>query len=162
MSEPGGCAPTGVARPRPFWQARYYDFNVWGEGKFVEKLRYIHRNPVARGLVARPADWARSSFRHYVGGDSGVVEIESQWTARIRERAGIFPTLRVRPPAEKPRPTELGRATLKSGARRDRWDHPLCRRKRDKDGAPTMRLSSKGWELSYPPPHLGISRTYVT
>ena len=28
-----------------FWQARYYDFNVWSEGKFVEKLRYIHRNP---------------------------------------------------------------------------------------------------------------------
>jgi putative transposase len=21
----------------PFWQARYYDFNVWGERKFVEK-----------------------------------------------------------------------------------------------------------------------------
>ena len=30
----------------PFWQARYYDFNVWSEHKFVEKLRYIHRNPV--------------------------------------------------------------------------------------------------------------------
>src|SRR5258707_1319146 len=35
----------------PFWQARYYDFNVWSERKFVEKLRYIHRNPVERGLV---------------------------------------------------------------------------------------------------------------
>jgi len=42
----------------PFWQARYYDFNVWSEHKFVEKLRYIHRNPVTRGLVARPEDWA--------------------------------------------------------------------------------------------------------
>jgi putative transposase len=29
----------------PFWQARYYDFNVWSQRKFVEKLRYIHRNP---------------------------------------------------------------------------------------------------------------------
>jgi putative transposase len=35
----------------PFWPARYYDFNVWSECKFVEKLRYIHRNPVNRGLV---------------------------------------------------------------------------------------------------------------
>ena len=35
----------------PFWQARYYDVNVWSEHKFVEKLRYIHRNPVTRGLV---------------------------------------------------------------------------------------------------------------
>jgi putative transposase len=45
-----------------FWQARYYDFNIWSERKFVEKLRYIHRNPVKRGLVARPEDWAWSSF----------------------------------------------------------------------------------------------------
>jgi putative transposase len=45
-----------------FWQERYYDFNVWSERKFVEKLRYIHRNPVERGLVSRPEDWAWSSF----------------------------------------------------------------------------------------------------
>ena len=36
----------------PFWQARYYDFNVWSGKKCVEKLRYMHRNPVVRGLVA--------------------------------------------------------------------------------------------------------------
>ncbi len=92
--------------PDPFWQARYYYFNVWGERKLVEKLRYIHRNPVTRGLVARPEDWPWSSFRHYLTGESGPVEIESQWTARKRERAGILPTIRVRPPAENPRPSE--------------------------------------------------------
>ena len=43
--------------PEPFWQPRYYDFNVITQHKFVEKLRYIHRNPVARGLVERPEDW---------------------------------------------------------------------------------------------------------
>jgi putative transposase len=42
----------------PFWQTRYYDFNVWSEDKRVEKLRYMHRNPVVRGLVARPEEWA--------------------------------------------------------------------------------------------------------
>ena len=73
----------------PFWEARYYDFNVWSEKKFVEKLRYIHRNPVQRGLVARPEDWRWSSFRHYATSERGVVEIESQWTARRRERVGI-------------------------------------------------------------------------
>ena len=83
----------------PFWQARYYDFNVWSEHKFVEKLRYIHRNPVTRGLVAHPEDWVWSSFRHYLNGDVGRVEIESQWTARRREQAGIFPTVRKRPAA---------------------------------------------------------------
>jgi putative transposase len=78
----------------PFWLERYYDFNVWSEHKFVEKLRYIHRNPVTRGLVERPEDWVWSSFLHYANGEVGRVEIESQWTARRRERAGIFPTVR--------------------------------------------------------------------
>jgi putative transposase len=101
----------GVARTlalraaEPFWLERYYDFNVWSEKKFVEKLRYIHRNPVTRGLVERPEDWPWSSFRHYLTGERGVVEIESQWTARLRERHGLFPTLRVRS-QENPRPSE--------------------------------------------------------
>jgi putative transposase len=106
-----------------FWQARYYDFNVWSERKFVEKLRYLHRNPVNRGLVARPEDWPWSSFPHYATGELGVLEIESQWTARRREQAGIFPFLKVRPPAENPRPkpalseverAKLGRGTLEN------------------------------------------------
>ena len=29
------------------------------------KLRYLHRNPVKRGLVKEPGDWKWSSFRHY-------------------------------------------------------------------------------------------------
>jgi putative transposase len=34
-----------------FWQKRYYDRNLREEREFREKLRYIHRNPVKRGLV---------------------------------------------------------------------------------------------------------------
>jgi putative transposase len=75
----------------PFWQPRYYDFNVWSDAKRVEKLRYIHRNPVKRGLVERPEDWRWSSFTHYATGVEGIVEIESQWTARRRERMGVVP-----------------------------------------------------------------------
>jgi putative transposase len=69
---------------RPFWQARYYDFLVHNEEKRVEKLRYMHRNPVVRGLVANPEDWASSSFLHYATGVEGRVEIESQWSAMRR------------------------------------------------------------------------------
>lgn len=75
----------------PLWLPRYYDFNVWSEAKRIDKLRYIHRNPVARGLVQRPEDWPWSSFRHYVSGMEGIVQIESQWTARKREQAGVVP-----------------------------------------------------------------------
>ena len=73
------------SKERPFWQARYYDFNVFPQRKHVEKLKYMHRNPVRRGLVAKPEDWPWSSFRHYTTGNPGTVEIESEWTAQARE-----------------------------------------------------------------------------
>ena len=36
--------------PMPVWQPRFYDFNIWMEHKRVEKLRYMRRNPVKRGV----------------------------------------------------------------------------------------------------------------
>jgi putative transposase len=86
----------------PFWLPRYYDFNVWSEDKRVDKLRYIHRNPVQRGLVPRPEDWPWSSFRHYASGVDGAVEIESQWTARTREQLLIEPS--ILPQSQNPHP----------------------------------------------------------
>jgi hypothetical protein len=47
--------------------------------------RTTGRNPVKRGLVKEPGDWNWSSFRHYAYREMGVVEIESEWTARDRE-----------------------------------------------------------------------------
>jgi len=79
---------------RPLWQS--IDFNVWTERKRVEKLRYLHRNPVNRGLVISPEDWAWGSFRHYVTGEDGPVEIESHWMARKREKLGVVPKVRLR------------------------------------------------------------------
>ena len=70
-----------------FWQKRYYDFNVRDHEQFVEKLHYIHGNPVKRELCERPEDWAWSSFLHHATGREGRIEIESEWTARKRERA---------------------------------------------------------------------------
>jgi putative transposase len=81
---------------RPFWQVRYYDFNVFTEEKRVEKLRYMHRNPVVRGLVEKPEDWPWSSFRHYVSGIVGTVEIESEWTGWRREHGGTLPGPKIR------------------------------------------------------------------
>jgi putative transposase len=47
------------------WEPRYYDFNVFTNRKRIEKLRYIHRNPVTRGLVAEPGEWQWSSYQAY-------------------------------------------------------------------------------------------------
>ena len=71
----------------PFWQRRFYDFNVWSERKRIEKLRYIHRNPVKRGLVERPEQWKWSSFRAYAFGEPGIVKVNAQeWLLQARRR----------------------------------------------------------------------------
>ena len=74
------------AGQKQFWQRRYYDFNVHSSEKRTEKIKYIHRNPVIRGLVSKPEDYRWSSFTHYATGESGPIEIESEWTASKRER----------------------------------------------------------------------------
>jgi putative transposase len=71
------------------WQRRFYDFNVWTEHKRIEKLRYMHRNPVKRGLVIHPEQWAWSSFRNYAFGEAGPVRIND---CQVLE-------LKIRPPA---------------------------------------------------------------
>ena len=59
-----------------FWQARFYDFNVWSANKRKEKLEYMHRNPILRGLVAHPKDWPWSSWSFYANGEQGLVPID--------------------------------------------------------------------------------------
>ena len=67
-------------RPRAFWQARFYDFNVWTTKKRIEKLRYMHRNPVKRGLVDTPEQWRWSSYRFYLLDEPRPVRIKVGWT----------------------------------------------------------------------------------
>jgi len=77
-----------VGHPQNFWMKRFYDFNVWSQRKEVEKLRYMHRNPVVRGLVQRPEDWLWSSFRAYASGEVGLVRVNdwSWWEEKIRTK----------------------------------------------------------------------------
>lgn len=105
----------------PFWHTRYYDYNVRSSKKRVEKLRYLHRNPVVRGLVEKPEEWEWSSFRHYMTGAEGVVEIESEWTGLKRERAGV-------------------RFILKPGESGPRLSRPtLSPKEGEEDGAPASK-----------------------
>jgi putative transposase len=67
------------------WQKRFYDFNVWSERKRIEKLRYMHRNPVKRGLVEQPDQWKWSSFRAYFYGERGMVRVNyREWPLEIK------------------------------------------------------------------------------
>jgi hypothetical protein len=51
---------------------------LWAKDYSDRELRYIHGNPVRRGLVKNSEDWQCRSYRHYLTGEVGVVEIESQ------------------------------------------------------------------------------------
>jgi putative transposase len=64
------------ALPRQFRQRRFHDFNVWSHKKKIEKLKYMHFNPVMRGLVCDPKDWPWSSYSHYAMGKEGLVRID--------------------------------------------------------------------------------------
>ncbi len=55
--------------------------------KRMEKLRYMHRNPVKRGLVLEPQQWPWSSFRHYADGEHyGPVRVNEPQKAELRVR----------------------------------------------------------------------------
>ena len=90
--------------PQHLWQARFYDFNVWSERKRVEKLGYMHRNPVKRGLVLAPEQWRWSSFRSYFCGEPGLVRInglrgpndDAAWESCLNRSSGHSPTPRSR------------------------------------------------------------------
>src|SRR5215472_5065841 len=76
-------APVELGR---IWQPRFYDFVVFSEKKRVEKLRYIHRNPVKRGLVLEPEQWIWSSFRYYAYGEPGIVAVNEPQRAELQVR----------------------------------------------------------------------------
>jgi putative transposase len=64
------------ALPVRFWQRRFYDFNVWSLKKRVEKLHYMHMNPLKKKLVAHPRDWPWSSFSFYSKQIHGLIRID--------------------------------------------------------------------------------------
>jgi putative transposase len=59
---------------------------VFSEKKRVEKIRYMHRNPVVRGLVLEPEEWAWSSFRHYAYQERGTVMVNEMERSELRVR----------------------------------------------------------------------------
>ncbi len=62
---------------RLFWERRFHDFNVWSREKKIEKLKYMHRNPVKRGLVRDVKDWPWSSYSFYAGEEAVLLRIDT-------------------------------------------------------------------------------------
>lgn len=68
------------------WQRRFYDFALCTKDKRVEKLRYIHRNPVKRGLVLEPEQWEWSSIVTMPSERKGRVLVNEAQMAPMRVR----------------------------------------------------------------------------
>ncbi len=54
-----------IPRSDPFWQRKFYDFPIESREKLLEKLHYIHDNPVRAELAGQQSDWKWSSSRWY-------------------------------------------------------------------------------------------------
>jgi hypothetical protein len=57
-----------------FWQEGSHPQLIQNETVMIQKIEYIHNNPVVRDYVDKPADWRYSSARNYLGLD-GLLDI---------------------------------------------------------------------------------------
>ncbi|MCW8131990.1 MAG: transposase [Planctomycetota bacterium] len=57
-----------IENPKAIWQAGYYAFRIYSKEKAIQKLEYMHRNPVRAGLADTPEDWPWSSAQFYENG----------------------------------------------------------------------------------------------
>jgi REP-associated tyrosine transposase len=58
------------------WQRRLYAMNIWSDRKRLEKLNYMHNNPVKRGLAKQPGEWVWSSGKYYYLGDDSALAMD--------------------------------------------------------------------------------------
>ena len=66
-------------RPHQFWQEGSHPQQIQSEEMMVQKIEYIHNNPVRRGYVAEPQHWRNSSASNYAG-TGGLIEVTTEWS----------------------------------------------------------------------------------
>ena len=58
------------------WQKEFSAIDLWSHKFVLQKLNYIHMNPVRAGLCKHPAEWKWSSYGAYLKHEPGSVPIE--------------------------------------------------------------------------------------
>ena len=58
------------------WQEGYHPELLKSDKWFLQKLEYIHYNPVKSGFVERPEHWKYSSARNYILGDHSLIKLD--------------------------------------------------------------------------------------
>ena len=60
------------------WQEGSHPEEIYSEAMLLQKIEYIHNNPVRRGYVDEPTQWRYSSARNYEGKE-GLLEVKTDW-----------------------------------------------------------------------------------
>jgi REP element-mobilizing transposase RayT len=60
------------------WQEGNHPVEISGDPMMLQKLEYMHNNPVKRGYVDDPVHWRYSSARNYAG-QTGLIEVVTDW-----------------------------------------------------------------------------------
>ncbi len=60
------------------WEEGYQPKLIQNDSMMINKINYIHQNPVKRGYVDKAEHWRYSSARDYEGVE-GLIEIEKFW-----------------------------------------------------------------------------------
>ena len=58
------------------WQKRFYDEGLRDTAMLMQKIEYVHANPVRKKLVVCPEDYKYSSHNCYFGNNSNVLKID--------------------------------------------------------------------------------------
>ena len=60
------------------WQEGSHPEEIYSEAMLLQKIEYIHNNPVRRGYVDEATQWRYSSARNYEGME-GLLEVKTDW-----------------------------------------------------------------------------------
>ncbi|HEY3295557.1 MAG TPA: hypothetical protein VGL38_08960 [bacterium] len=69
------CQPHGYPPSLPLWNSHYDDVPIPGPRAAIIRRRYMHFNPVKRGMAAAPEDYFWSSARFFFFEEPGVITV---------------------------------------------------------------------------------------
>jgi len=60
------------------WQDEYHPIAITSEKWFLQKMEYMHNNPVRKGFVDRSEHWKYSSARNWILDDDSIIKINRE------------------------------------------------------------------------------------
>lgn len=67
---------TGQGNEYKIWQTGSHPEAIVSHNFFIQKLNYIHENPVRKGFVEKPEHWVYSSAKNYAAGDHSILKVD--------------------------------------------------------------------------------------